>query len=282
MKACSKCGSLKHLFLFYKDTRCKGGFKADCKVCCGIRQKKYANKNKEKINTYAKVYREENRELINENCRAYYKTHKVEMNAQNKKYCMENKESLRKHRALQYKENRGRLLAQAKLYGEENKEARAIYAKKYNKENREFLAKKDKHRYDKKKAKYVDTYFEEHGNYPPNRLGSDNDTLYVWEVVDELWADLPIFKIGITSERLGKTRIHQVARSYGFEYKVHLLIKVHNESATSLECRIHGMLDVIPKLIGDGATEFRACSYEQMEDVIKMITFDEELLKGEE
>ena len=92
---------------------------------------------------------------------------------------------------------------------------------------------------------------------------SDNDVLYVWEAVGERWNDKPIFKIGVTSKRLGMTRVKQVAYSMGFEYKIHLLEVV--DKARSKEQEILNKLYDIPTLIGNGSTEFRACSYQELE-----------------
>ncbi len=57
---------------------------------------------------------------------------------------------------------------------------------------------------------------------------SDNDALYVWNVVGT-----NIYKIGVTSVRLGVCRIVEVANSIGAEYKILKLIGV--EDATTLE-----------------------------------------------
>lgn len=57
---------------------------------------------------------------------------------------------------------------------------------------------------------------------------SDNDALYIWNVIGT-----NIYKIGITSVRLGVRRIVEVANSIGAEYKILKLIEVND--ATTLE-----------------------------------------------
>ena len=106
----------------------------------------------------------------------------------------------------------------------------------------------------------------------------DNDTFYIWEVMDVLWEDLPIFKIGTTSKRLGSRRIKQVSTKANLIPKTHLIIEVKDELATDLERRIHNLLPIIPNMGDiDGKTEFRACSHAKMEAIIEMIKFDEAL-----
>jgi hypothetical protein len=93
------------------------------------------------------------------------------------------------------------------------------------------------------------------------------------------WNDNPVFKIGVTSERLGEQRIHLVARDGNLTAKLLLLMKVHGESATSVENRIHNMLCVVPNMGDiDGRTEFRSCSYEKMQEIIDVVEFEDEMV----
>ena len=109
----------------------------------------------------------------------------------------------------------------------------------------------------------VCSHMESHSRY------SDNDALYIWEAVGERWNDKPIFKIGVTSKRLGETRIKQVAYTMGFEYKIHLLEDI--DKAKNLEREILNKLCDTPTLTGSGYTEFRACSYEDMDEIINQL-----------
>ncbi len=85
----------------------------------------------------------------------------------------------------------------------------------------------------------------------------DNNVIYIWRAIGELYDDKPLYKIGVTSSRLRKNRIIQVAGKLGWDYEIVLYEKVFCE-ASELEKKIHE-LGTNPKLVGfDGATELRA------------------------
>ena len=89
--------------------------------------------------------------------------------------------------------------------------------------------------------------------------GKDNDTIYIWRAVGQYFNGEPIYKIGVTSARLGSRRIDQVAKDVGFEY-VLICCEPVACRATDLEKRLH-LLGHDPQFTGfDGATEFRAMS----------------------
>lgn len=56
MKKCSRCGIEKEYSDFFKDSHLKSGYRADCKECHLLTQKKWKNNNKEKINQWRKEY----------------------------------------------------------------------------------------------------------------------------------------------------------------------------------------------------------------------------------
>ena len=86
---------------------------------------------------------------------------------------------------------------------------------------------------------------------------SDNDTVYIWRAVGELHNDLPVYKLGVTSARLGDQRIKEVAKRWGFDFKINTLTPVV-EQATSIEKELL-KLGTNPGYVGiDGASEFRA------------------------
>ena len=212
------------------------------------------------------MYHEANKEGFNEKSRLYREANKEEIAEYNRVYREANKEESRLHR----EGNKEALTEYSRVYREANKEEIAEKNRLYREANKEEIAEKKRLYYEAKREEY----FVEHGCYPP--ISGNNDTLYIWEAVGEMWNDQPIFKIGVTSERLGDVRIHQVGRQLECEVKVHLLLLIFNEKATDLEARIHNMLPTVPNMGDiDGKTEFRACSYPEMEAIVEMIEFDE-------
>lgn len=85
----------------------------------------------------------------------------------------------------------------------------------------------------------------------------DNNVIYIWKAIGEFYNDKQLYKIGVTSSRLRKNRIVQVAGKLNWDYEIVLYEKVFCE-ASELEKKIH-KLGTNPNLIGfDGATELRA------------------------
>jgi hypothetical protein len=87
---------------------------------------------------------------------------------------------------------------------------------------------------------------------------SDNDAIYIWRAVGQSFNGHPVYKIGITSSRLGDQRIEQVAKATGFDAEIVVMVQVEN--ARHVEEELH-TLGHDPQYVGhDGATEFRALS----------------------
>ena len=208
---------------------------------------------------YNKQYYEDNKEKRKQQ---YYEDNKEGK----KQYYENNKERKQQY----YEDNKERIKENGKQYYEDNKEKK----QQYYEDNKEWIKERIKERDKQCRYERREEYFNEHGCYPP--ITSDNNMIYIWEVIGELWNNLPIFKIGVTSERLGEKRIHNVRNSIGCKIRVRLLINVQGEPATHLENRIHNMLPIIPNM-GDinGKTEFRSCSYSEMDAIVEMIEFDE-------
>ena len=96
MKACSKCKVEKELCFFYKSSRNKSGYRAECIEC----EKKYKEENKERLREYNKN-------------RIYDKESKIE-------YYQKNKESILEKRKENYSLNRDSKLGYQKEYGKNN------------------------------------------------------------------------------------------------------------------------------------------------------------------
>lgn len=95
--------------------------------------------------------------------------------------------------------------------------------------------------------------------FAENNLPSDDDAIYIWRAVGQYFNGEAVYKIGVTSARLGKTRIERVAKGARFDFEVICCTPVVCK-ASSLEKRLLVLGDD-PCFIGiDGATEFRALS----------------------
>lgn len=107
-------------------------------------------------------------------------------------------------------------------------------------------------------------------DWPEENATSDNDAIYIWRAVGQHYNGNPVYKIGVTSARLGTERIETVARRSGFEYDL-ICCEPVTCKATDLERKLH-LLGEDPKLTGfDGCTEFRALSDSALYAAISMI-----------
>ena len=91
---------------------------------------------------------------------------------------------------------------------------------------------------------------------------SDNDTIYIWKVVgfDN------IYKVGVTSKRLGDRRIKDTIRNSGFDGEL-IYMKYVNGLATTLEREIHDKYPSADLGYFDGYTE-----YIEVDDIEEIIT----------
>ena len=99
--------------------------------------------------------------------------------------------------------------------------------------------------------------------------GSDNNAIYIWRSVGEYFNGKPVYKVGVTSERLGVKRINQVAKRSGRKAEI-VTLEETNCQATIVETLLKNIGDN-PNWTGfDGATEFRAFSLSELQEA-KMI-----------
>ena len=63
-KICSACKQVKEISVFYKNRRSRDGYACECKECQALYDKKYYEKNKEKITARVNKYRQENNEAV--------------------------------------------------------------------------------------------------------------------------------------------------------------------------------------------------------------------------
>ena len=99
---------------------------------------------------------------------------------------------------------------------------------------------------------------------------SDKDAVYIWRAVNERYNGNPVYKIGITSARLGKQRIIEGAWSSGSKAK--LVIMAHAPGkAVDIETKLLDMGDN-PGYSGFcGSTEFRALSDSELNKALSII-----------
>lgn len=106
--------------------------------------------------------------------------------------------------------------------------------------------------------------------FSKERTSSDNDAVYIWRAVGQYFNGNPVYKIGVTSVRLGTRRVEQVAKDAGFEFDLICCEPVQCK-ATELERKLH-ILGEDPQFSGfDGATEFRALSDSALYVAVSMI-----------
>jgi hypothetical protein len=97
----------------------------------------------------------------------------------------------------------------------------------------------------------------------------DNDTIYIWRVTGALHDGKPVYKIGITSARLGEERIKHVAKKHKVGYEIIIFAKTR-VPAMRIEERIK-RIGENPGYTGDGATEFRAWSEMELQRALDII-----------
>jgi len=105
----------------------------------------------------------------------------------------------------------------------------------------------------------------EHMQY--DKHWSDNDVVYIWEAkkID----DMHLIKIGLTSLKLGDERIVKVAKSLDVVPVILAMVQVDNAYQSEQILLEHGKL---PDLgyTGDGKTEFRLVSTQELQTIIDL------------
>ena len=86
MKICTRCKEEKKFSQFYKNSTTKDGFRPHCKACVSAHQKKYKEKNPEKVRASKRKYREDNRESIRAKQRKFDEKNREKILARKRKY----------------------------------------------------------------------------------------------------------------------------------------------------------------------------------------------------
>lgn len=108
----------------------------------------------------------------------------------------------------------------------------------------------------------------------------DFDAVYVWEIIDAL-GPTSVYKVGLTSWKLGETRIKQVA-GQGVDYRLLGLCRTSKGDARIFEdfilCLGNPFTDVPDTF--DGRTELRTFSPEAIGTIHHLLGVKEESLKA--
>ena len=112
---------------------------------------------------------------------------------------------------------------------------------------------------------YQNGWMEECTEHMSRKCSTDNDVVYMWENT----ADPGVFKIGITSDSMGGTRIRQCCSHNAMESRIIFMLKVPD--AKEVERRLL-QLGVSPKYSTDidGYTEFRILTDQELGQAVKI------------
>lgn len=81
IKKCTKCAEIKEITEFRKHLSTKDKLTTYCKCCLYTLQKRWITENREKVNTWWSLYREDNRAQIRVNAKKWRDTNKGKKNA---------------------------------------------------------------------------------------------------------------------------------------------------------------------------------------------------------
>jgi len=100
--------------------------------------------------------------------------------------------------------------------------------------------------------------------------GTDNDAVYIWKAIGQFYNGNQVYKIGVTSARLGEIRVLQCANEADFDAEIVILANV-NGKATEVEKSLLA-IGADPKYAGfNGASEFRAMTAAKLNRAIGII-----------
>lgn len=97
---------------------------------------------------------------------------------------------------------------------------------------------------------------------------NDNDIIYLWKAKNISFQNKPVYKIGITSKRLGSERIRSVSLSSGFQFDILLFRNTKRAKYLETQMLKFGLIPDLNKF--DGCTEFRALNDHELKKVLKI------------
>ena len=101
-----------------------------------------------------------------------------------------------------------------------------------------------------------------------SKATSDKDVFYIWEMVGLSFYGKRVYKIGVTSSRLGDDRIKRVSKRANVTQGQ--IIKIHTKSAKEIEQIALKYGDEVPLECFDGYTEVRALSSSDIKSIKTM------------
>ena len=103
-------------------------------------------------------------------------------------------------------------------------------------------------------------------SYPP----SDNDAIYIWRAVGVFHNGLPVYKVGVTSWRLGNQRIEQVAKETGMQPDI-IFVERTSCKASVVEKKLLHLGEPCGFTGFNGASEFRAMSPAALDAALSVV-----------
>ena len=101
-------------------------------------------------------------------------------------------------------------------------------------------------------------------------LRTDDNVIYIWRALGETHLGIQLYKVGVTSERLGDVRIRQVAAEYDMDPEL-VCFQVTDKKASQLEKKIL-KLGINPGFDADkgGFSEFRAMTDAELDKALRI------------
>ncbi len=122
MKTCHKCGAEKPLDDFPKRSDSKDGYAHECRECRNSYLKAYYAKNKDKIQTQQREFRENNKEHVKAWQKLNRTRHKKEIAERERLHRLNNKDAIRAYGKAWYYANIDRMRELSKKWAKENPE----------------------------------------------------------------------------------------------------------------------------------------------------------------
>jgi hypothetical protein len=101
--------------------------------------------------------------------------------------------------------------------------------------------------------------------------GTDNDAIYIWRAIGETFNGEQVYKVGVTSARLGTQRIEQVCKRGNMQAEIIILAQVSGR-ASKLELQLMEIGTDPGFSSFDGSSEFRAMTDEQLSQAVRLVS----------